>query len=286
MSCRLEQQLGPYLEGELPADACRRVEQHLESCADCARVLRELRATVELLRLVPEPLPAPELRHAVMDRVAADPGTRWARTAAWLRNLGAPLPVAVSAVAATALVLVVVGGPDAPPTGVSLGSLVASSVPRPQPSSPAPTTQLAPGTLRPAATGRAARAPLFGARVGGLGAGGAAHDPDQALAPRPNLERCRGFGRSSGEDPEQQHACRPWLAGMLTLAEYDARSFLREVRAVPAPETDAWLTELVGFAVRTGGVGRVVSGLRSSREPGAGVLASRFERGMRTVAAE
>lgn len=278
MSCHGEQQLGPYLEGELPVGAYRRVEQHLEACPDCARELRELRTTLELLRLVPEPLPGPELREAVMDRVAAgrDSGSR---AVAWLRSLGAPLPAALSAMAATALVVLVVGGPDAPPPSVSL-SVAVPQVPRARSSTPAPATQLAPGTLRPAATGRAGRAPLFAARAGGVGAGGAAHDEAQTLAPRPALERCQGFG-SSDEDSARGHACRPWLAGMLTLAAYDARRFLREVQAMPAPETDAWLSELVGFAVRTGEVGRVASGLRASREPGAGVLAARFERGLR-----
>ncbi|NIR60265.1 MAG: hypothetical protein GWO02_12490, partial [Gammaproteobacteria bacterium] len=182
MSCRLEQQLGPYLEGELSVEACRRIEQHLQSCPSCGRVLRELRATVDLLRLVPEPSPAPELRHAVMDRIATTPDSRWALGAAWLRAHVTPLPAALAALAATALVVVVVNGSDAPLTTVALGSLTAPVAPRAAaPSAPLAVPQPTPGTLRPAATGHSPRATRMGTGAGGVGAGGAAHDGAQRL---------------------------------------------------------------------------------------------------------
>jgi hypothetical protein len=73
---------------------------------------------------------------------------------------------------------------------------------------------------------------------------------------------------------------------MLTLAQFDPQVFLGEVSLLPSGERDAWLAELVGYAARSGSVTRVVAGLRSSVDPGAALLAERFERGARSAAVE
>src|SRR5262249_55313488 len=49
--------LSAYLDGELGGDARRTVEAHLVTCADCRRELAELRATVALVRRLPEAAP-------------------------------------------------------------------------------------------------------------------------------------------------------------------------------------------------------------------------------------
>lgn len=57
----LARQLSAYLDGELPADLCRDLEQHLGDCPDCRVVLDTLGRTVQIVRSLdsaPEPLPA------------------------------------------------------------------------------------------------------------------------------------------------------------------------------------------------------------------------------------
>jgi hypothetical protein len=71
---------------------------------------------------------------------------------------------------------------------------------------------------------------------------------------------------------------------MLALAQLDPHGFLGQVGLLPPEERSAWLEELVGFAARSGSLTRVVAGLRSSIDPGAALLAERFERGTRTAA--
>ncbi len=51
---RLRAQLSVYIDGELDAAAAARLEVHLEECRRCRRELDELRATVAVLRELPE----------------------------------------------------------------------------------------------------------------------------------------------------------------------------------------------------------------------------------------
>lgn len=53
--------LSAYLDLELPADACREIEAHIEGCAPCVEFAESLRKTVALCRKyqpaeLPEPL--------------------------------------------------------------------------------------------------------------------------------------------------------------------------------------------------------------------------------------
>ncbi len=45
----LAHQLSAYLDGELPADLCREIEQHVGHCPDCKVVLDTLRRTVQIV---------------------------------------------------------------------------------------------------------------------------------------------------------------------------------------------------------------------------------------------
>jgi anti-sigma factor (TIGR02949 family) len=54
-------ELSAYLDVELPADACREIEEHLAGCSPCVDFVSSLRKTVELCRryepgALPEPL--------------------------------------------------------------------------------------------------------------------------------------------------------------------------------------------------------------------------------------
>jgi len=64
--------LSDYLQRDLDPEDRSRIETHLEACGPCGSELRELRATVSLLRSLPEPGHPPGLAEAVMARVARD----------------------------------------------------------------------------------------------------------------------------------------------------------------------------------------------------------------------
>ena len=54
--------LSDYLDGRLPADVCRDLEQHLGGCGECATFVETFRSTVSLLQsLTDDDLPE-ELR--------------------------------------------------------------------------------------------------------------------------------------------------------------------------------------------------------------------------------
>jgi hypothetical protein len=65
------------------------METHLEACAPCGSELRELRATVSLLRRLPEPGHPPGLGEAVMARIARAE-SRPARVRSLLRRAAEP----------------------------------------------------------------------------------------------------------------------------------------------------------------------------------------------------
>jgi hypothetical protein len=291
-----EEQLGPYLEGELGPEDRRAIELHLARCEACSVTLRELRTTVELLRLVPEPLAPAQLGRAVMDRIAAGERRPLARFRARLSSsMGSPITSAVGVLAAAALVILTLRAVS--PAGAPW---VASSLaPDPLPGS-ARVVERSPQVdervalrstppLQAASLPRALPAPFRPRpeRSGGMGVGAAAPGGAEILPPRPALARCQAFGRGADVDGDGPgFDCRPWLSGMLTLAQFDPQVFLGEISLLPGSERDAWLAELVGFAARSGSVTRVVAGLRSSVDAGAALLAERFERGTRTAAVE
>jgi len=67
--------LGDHLEGDLSLEERSRVDAHIEHCAECADELRELRATVGLLRGLPDPEPPVLLTAEVMRRIEAGEGS-------------------------------------------------------------------------------------------------------------------------------------------------------------------------------------------------------------------
>lgn len=99
-----ESELIPYLRDELAPAARAHVQAHLETCAECRRALRE---GADVLSRLGGSLPSPpaldwgryraDLRAQV--EAASRPDRRW-----WRR----PLPVALSAAVATALVLIAI----------------------------------------------------------------------------------------------------------------------------------------------------------------------------------
>jgi len=64
--------LSEYLDLELPPDACREVEQHLEGCPPCIEFAESLRKTIDLChRYEAKEMPAPLSEKAREDLQAA-----------------------------------------------------------------------------------------------------------------------------------------------------------------------------------------------------------------------
>jgi anti-sigma factor RsiW len=59
--------LSQYLDHELPADLCRRIDSHIAGCPPCVEFVESLRKTIDLCHSVksldaPDPLPEPARR--------------------------------------------------------------------------------------------------------------------------------------------------------------------------------------------------------------------------------
>jgi anti-sigma factor RsiW len=92
--------LSRYLEHDLASEERAQIAAHLEGCAECSRELRELRATVALLRRLPEPALPPNLADSLLARVARGDG-RESRVISLLRrtaepSIGAPLAAGIA----------------------------------------------------------------------------------------------------------------------------------------------------------------------------------------------
>jgi anti-sigma factor RsiW len=147
MSCRATRgNFSAYIESELSESERRRVREHLDHCASCARELEAFKKTMTLLRWIP-PVEASEgFAAEVMVRVRAERAARprasaWERALAWWERVrpampwdGLELPVpalasagALGLVAGVILTLELVGMPtgvaDAPQLPGELATL-------------------------------------------------------------------------------------------------------------------------------------------------------------------
>jgi hypothetical protein len=95
--------LGDYLEGELQLAERGRIDAHLPECPRCSQELRELRATIGLLRGLDDPSPRSDLTAAVMQRIAAGEASAPVVLHAFRRiatpRIAAPLAAALAALA-------------------------------------------------------------------------------------------------------------------------------------------------------------------------------------------
>ena len=102
--------MADYLEGDLPLQERALFDAHLDACEVCGRDLEELRATISLLRGLPDPEPPADLVDNAMRRIRAGEArpTVGDRIREWVSSLAAPgfaVP-ATAIVAAMALALV------------------------------------------------------------------------------------------------------------------------------------------------------------------------------------
>jgi anti-sigma factor RsiW len=73
MSCKLQEELTAYVDGELSPAETSAVRLHLGTCADCRATEALLRRTVQTLEALPAFEPSLGLRRTVLNRVEAVP---------------------------------------------------------------------------------------------------------------------------------------------------------------------------------------------------------------------
>jgi hypothetical protein len=248
----VRRQLSEYLEGDLSERDEVRVRAHLEACAECSGELRALSRAVRALHELAAVEPPHDVADAVMARLRRGEGRPpRLRLGPFLdRASFAWLPLA-AAVGLAALAFV------EDPEGRT-GWLAPAVAPA------APALRV---TSQPGPAARAAAVPVAG-------------------APRPvslpSIATCLE-GAPAGDAAAD--ACARWYAWFVAMALEDARGFVHEVERLPAPARDPWLRRVSEFAKRSGSAPLVGQQLRTSRDPRAALIATRFDRGapVRTV---
>lgn len=114
MEAIVRDELVAYLDGELPPDQVRQVEQRIADDPEYRRALRRLEQTWDLLGLLPQPEPSEEFTASTLSMVAVrtvDPGRRTGGLA-WLRHVGVGTILALIGLAAFAFVYLREGEQD------------------------------------------------------------------------------------------------------------------------------------------------------------------------------
>jgi hypothetical protein len=137
--------LNDYVDRLLPGQVRAEVAAHLPECPACHEEVRELEATVALLRRLPDPEPPPGLAESVMARVRAGE----AEPASWLRSLGQifqpALTVTATAAVAGLTVFAVARDPGlSPDSAVAPIQLAQETAPATPPASPTQVARVTP----------------------------------------------------------------------------------------------------------------------------------------------
>ncbi len=100
-----EELLTAFADGAATSDEAARVSRHLESCADCARELRWLKAGKAALAALPRPALPPELRAVLMNEAKKRQRTRLKEFLSWLTEASLPRGLGLAFAAATVFLL-------------------------------------------------------------------------------------------------------------------------------------------------------------------------------------
>lgn len=102
----VKERLSEYIDGLLPDEEKRRIEEHLASCSECAGALGELKKTVSLLRDLDEVEPPAWFTQKVMTRVKEEAGSR----EGFLRRILGPIHsfIPLEALGAVAIAITVI----------------------------------------------------------------------------------------------------------------------------------------------------------------------------------
>ena len=77
MTCRqLVELLIDFLDGELPEERRRHLEEHLQFCPPCLTYLETYKVTIQLTRRLPDTPPPPELLERLKAALCEDKETR------------------------------------------------------------------------------------------------------------------------------------------------------------------------------------------------------------------
>jgi hypothetical protein len=253
--------LSAYLDGSESARARARVERHLASCERCRGELAELRGTVALLRsLAVDDDPPAGFADRVLERVSGrDAVPSYVERlrgflAQPLSRSWAPALASVTLLVVAAALLRVEVDVSLPFSGQGERTSIAAAR-APFRSAPAPATDL--GPLAPVSRS----APLATRRR---------FDP---IA----LWHASGLRRACLASPNDA-LCHRYHQEMVSLALEDTPAFIDEVASVPSAPREHLLRVLSSEAVRSGSAARIVSQLRSVRDPRAVGIVVRFER--------
>jgi hypothetical protein len=247
MSCGpARSRLSEYLEGDLSERDEARVRSHLDACSGCRSELRALQRVLRGLRELGSVEPPRDLADAVIARLrAGEASPPWHRLAQpFGRNaLSSVAPFALAAGLGAILWLGGLDGsggmPAALRTVLSPPVVAAIRVP----------------ALREAAT-----------RPVGHGASAL---PTAGLPP---IASCI-------EEPAVGDACAHWYSWFVSMALEDTRGFVQEVERLPLTARGPWLQRVSEFAQRSGSAPLVGHQLRTSRDPRASRIATRFDQG-------
>jgi hypothetical protein len=247
--------LGEHLEGDLSLAESMRVDRHLAECAACSSELRELRATVALLRGLPDPEPPERLRAAVMCRIEAGEGSR-PLVLRLFGRIGEPRFAAALAAGCAALVVLSVLDFGA---GIFLGT---SSEPSPNPVAARRNS----GVVTVAdASGASQRLPGRSASAAdGMRTALVAFD----IAMPPKRAASEGFAASFGFfDASAPPVPLLDLDGEIERLMADPTPFLERMRRTAAPERRHMIAPLVEHSARRGDVALVARTLGMAAPP-------------------
>ena len=266
MHWRARRRLSEHLDGTLPERAQRAVAAHLEACARCRGELAELRATVQLLRSLPEVEEPAFLATRIEARIeAGEAAPSWRDRARDLLDTALASNWMPAASAVTLLFLValalrvqlVIQLPwDAPQAQVAQATPAALPQPFSKPAFSPPPVTLASRAEVPAATTPVRERRRFEHFV---------------------LQDASGVWRACAARPRDVE-CRSFRRQLVDLALQNPPQFVNEVAAFPPASQDRVLSAISMEAARAGHAERVVVRLRGLRDPRAEGIVVRFER--------
>ncbi len=157
---KLRARLNDYVDRTLPGKLRSEVRAHLAQCADCAEEVRELEATVALLRRMPDVEPPPYLASAVMargrDGEAEPRSLRRSLQQLFQPTLTVTATAAVAGLAVYAATGIVAAPPAAVPAGPQIAAVEPAAAPEPVPAAPEPLAAASAPPLAPPAPVRMA----------------------------------------------------------------------------------------------------------------------------------
>ena len=269
-----QRHLAGYLDGALPPNRRRRLEEHLESCTDCSIEVRELRETVALLRGLPEPDAPADLAEAVLRRIAAgETEPTWSpRSHRWLGDflealssprLAIPLAAVVAVVALVGIAPNLQFFPVLPDT-----AQYAQSAPTADPTSKAPvfpeSKMISNGSLRRPSPEMPVPLQLAAGPRGRLVQVTAESPTQRSLLSAGHGMPIRGDGAFLSADE--------WIEVLIARPS----NFAHEHGRLSEIERELWVTYLARRALETQRFDSLVQALRRSSEPATVALAEDF----------